>query len=134
MMLLAAMCCLALAPMGNLWAQGGDPETIYHDVEEMPEFPGGFDSLVIYLTEHVKYPKADRKYDREGVSHIRFVLEKDGSITNVSVMPGKEGLATMDMHTEAMRVIASMPKWKPGKQRGQYVRCFFTIPIRFKLR
>lgn len=128
------VCCWALAPIGNLWAQSADPESIYHVVEEIPEFPGGEDSLAIFLGRHIRYPVADRKNKTEGVSYIQFVIEKDGSISNVAVLSDKEGLATMAMHTEAMRVIANMPKWKPGKQRGHFVRCSLTIPIRFKLR
>jgi protein TonB len=83
-----------------------------------------------YLTSNIRYPEQARELDIQGTVFIEFVVEKDGSITNVVVKRGIGG----GCDEEAVRVVKSMPKWKPGKQRGKPVRVRYTLPVRFQLR
>lgn len=98
-------------------------------VEEMPEFPGGMDALQPYLKREVRYPEAARLIGMSGVVLVEFVVEKDGSISNVKVLVP----VYPDLDAEAIRVIKGFPKWKPGKQMGKAVRVYFQIPIRFSI-
>ena len=102
---------------------------IFKVVEEMPEFPGGTAKMMEYIQKNIKYPMMARESDIQGRVFVNFVVEPDGSITNVTVMRGIGG----GCDEEALRVVQSMPNWKPGKQRGSAVRCSFTVPIIFKL-
>ena len=102
---------------------------IFKVVEEMPEFPGGPAKMMEYIQKNMKYPMMARESDIQGRVFVNFVVEPDGSISNVTVMRGIGG----GCDEEALRVVQSMPKWKPGKQRGSAVRCSFTVPIIFKL-
>ena len=102
---------------------------IFKVVEEMPEFPGGSAKLMEYIQKNIKYPMMARESDIQGRVFVNFVVEPDGSISNVAVLRGIGG----GCDEEAVRVVNSMPKWKPGKQRGSAVRCSFTVPIIFKL-
>lgn len=98
-------------------------------VEEMPEFPGGPAKMMEYIQKNLKYPMMARESDIQGRVFIDFVVEPDGSISNVKVLRGIGG----GCDEEAVRVVTSMPKWKPGKQRGSAVRVSFRVPIVFKL-
>ena len=102
---------------------------IFKVVEEMPEFPGGAAKMMEYIQKNIKYPMMARESDIQGRVFVNFVVEPDGTITNVTVMRGIGG----GCDEEALRVVQSMPNWKPGKQRGSAVRCSFTVPIIFKL-
>ena len=102
---------------------------IFKVVEEMPEFPGGAAKMMEYIQKNIKYPMMARESDIQGRVFVSFVVEPDGSITNVAVLRGIGG----GCDEEALRVVQSMPNWKPGKQRGSAVRCSFTVPIIFKL-
>ena len=102
---------------------------IFRVVEEMPEFPGGSAKLMEYIQKNIKYPMMARESDIQGRVFVNFVVEPDGSISNVAVLRGIGG----GCDEEAVRVVNSMPKWKPGKQRGSAVRCAYTVPIIFKL-
>mgnify|MGYP003288690886 CR=1 FL=1 len=102
---------------------------IFIVVEEMPEFPGGPAKMLEYIQKNIKYPMMARESDIQGRVFVNFVVEPDGSISNVNVMRGIGG----GCDEEAVRVVKSMPAWKPGKQRGSAVRCSFTVPIIFKL-
>ena len=106
-----------------------DTTTIYTLVEENPEFPGGKKELDKWLAANLKYPAIAREEGIEGSTYIGFVVEKDGSITEVQVKRGIAG----GCNEEASRLIKSMPKWKPGKQNGQVVRTAYTLPVKFKL-
>ena len=99
-------------------------------VETMPEFPGGQAELFKYLSENVKYPVIAQENGIQGRVICQFVVNKDGSIVDVEVVRSG-GDASLDK--EAVRVIKSMPKWKPGKQRGKAVRVKYTVPVNFKL-
>ena len=102
---------------------------IFKVVEEMPEFPGGAAKMMEYIQKNIKYPMMARESDIQGRVFVSFVVEPDGSITNVAVLRGIGG----GCDEEALRVVQSMPNWKPGKQRGSAVRCAYTVPIIFKL-
>lgn len=102
---------------------------IFIVVEEMPQFPGGDAKLYEYIQKNLKYPMMARESDIQGRVFVNFVVEPDGSISKVNVMRGIGG----GCDEEAVRVIESMPKWKPGKQRGSAVRVSYTVPIIFKL-
>ena len=102
---------------------------IFKVVEVMPEFPGGPAKMMEYIQKNIKYPMMARESDIQGKVFVSFVVEPDGSISNVTVMRGIGG----GCDEEAVRVVNSMPKWNPGKQRGTAVRCAFTVPIIFKL-
>lgn len=104
-------------------------QEIFQIVEEMPEYPGGDKKLLEYVAKSVKYPQIARESGIQGRVFVNFVIEPDGSVSNVKVLRGIGG----GCDEEAMRVIKSMPKWKPGKQRGKAVRVTYTLPVNFKL-
>ena len=105
-------------------------EVIFVVVETMPEFPGGQQALFKYLSENVKYPVIAQENGIQGRVICQFVVNKDGSIVDVEVVRSG-GDPSLDK--EAVRVIKSMPNWKPGKQRGKAVRVKYTVPVNFKL-
>ena len=107
-----------------------EEEVIFVVVESMPEFPGGQQALFKYLSENVKYPVIAQENGIQGRVICQFVVNKDGSIVDVEVVRSG-GDPSLDK--EAVRVIKSMPKWKPGKQRGKAVRVKYTVPVNFKL-
>lgn len=104
-------------------------EEVFLSVEENPEFPGGPAKLLEYVQKNLKYPMMARESDIQGRVFVGFVVEKDGSISNVKVLRGIGG----GCDEEAVRVVQSLPKFKPGKQRGNPVRVQYTLPIVFKL-
>jgi len=107
-----------------------EEEVVFVVVESMPEFPGGQQALFKYLSENVKYPVIAQENGIQGRVICQFVVNKDGSIVDVEVVRSG-GDPSLDK--EAIRVIKSMPKWKPGKQRGKAVRVKYTVPVNFKL-
>ncbi|MBQ7210469.1 MAG: energy transducer TonB [Paludibacteraceae bacterium] len=107
-----------------------EDQTVFVIVETMPEFPGGQAELMKYLSNNVKYPVIAQENGIQGRVVCQFVVERDGSIANVEVVRSSNE-ASLDR--EAVRVIKSMPKWKPGKQRGKAVRVKYTVPVNFKL-
>ena len=108
-----------------------------HPVEQiplyqtMPAYPGGLQALIEYLTANVKYPEEARKNGVEGRVLVQFVVDKDGSITKVKVLRSS-GVKAFD--NEAIRVISSMPYWKPGTVRGKNVRVKYKLPVNFSLK
>lgn len=107
-----------------------EEEVIFMVVESMPEFPGGQQQLFKFINENVKYPVIAQENGIQGRAVCQFVVNKDGSIVDVVVVR-TSGDASLDK--EAVRVIKSMPKWTPGKQRGKPVRVKYTVPINFRL-
>jgi len=107
-----------------------EEEVVFVVVESMPEFPGGQQALFKYLSDNVKYPVIAQENGIQGRVICQFVVNKDGSIVDVEVVRSG-GDPSLDK--EAIRVIKSMPKWKPGKQRGKAVRVKYTVPVNFKL-
>ena len=98
-------------------------------VENMPEFPGGDLGLMKYIQKNVKYPPIAKQYNITGKVYVSFIVDKSGSVTNVKIVRGVD----KNLDAEALRVVRSLPKYKPGKQRGKPVRVMFTIPINFTL-
>ena len=105
-------------------------DDVFQVVQEMPEFPGGMDKLLEYEDKKIKYPAKARKEGIEGRVIVEFIVEKDGSISGPKVIRS----LTPKCDAEALRVVKSMPKWKPGKQNGKFVRVKYTLPVRFKLK
>lgn len=106
-----------------------DNDEIFVVVEEMPQFPGGQEALMKYLSENIHYPKEAQEKGIEGRVICSFIVGKDGSITDVEVVRGVDP----SLDEEAIRIIKSMPKWEPGRQRGKVVDVRFTLPIIFRL-
>jgi len=104
-----------------------EPEKVFDMVEQMPTFPGGQQELMSYLGKNIKYPTIAQ--ETQGRVIIQFVVERDGSITDVRVARGVDPY----LDKEAVRVVKSMPKWIPGKQNGKAVRVKFTVPVMFRL-
>lgn len=98
-------------------------------VEQMPQFPGGMPALMKWLQDNMKYPKEAQDAKQQGRVIVSFVVEKDGSITNVRVVKS----VTPALDEEAIRVVKAMPKWNPGMQNGEPVRVNYTVPISFQL-
>jgi len=106
-----------------------DNDSIYQIVEQMPEFPGGTEKMMDYLSNNIKYPEEAKEKGISGRVFLSFVIEKDGSVSNVKVAKGIGKLCD----DEAVRVVKAMPKWKPGMQKGKPVRVNYMLPITFKL-
>jgi TonB family protein len=100
-------------------------------VEKMPEFPGGQAALMQYLNSKIKYPEECRKMGVEGKVFVKFIVDATGNIINVQVLRGVVDGKLLEK--EAIRVVESMPNWKPGTQGGKAVSVYFTLPISFKL-
>ena len=126
------------------------PETqdeIFIVVEQMPEFPGGDKAMFKYLSDNLSYPKHAREAGVQGRVLVGFVVEADGRITEVKTIrffpitdskeKSKPVTLTMvlqkELEDEAIRVVKTMPKWTPGKQRGRNVRVAYRLPITFTL-
>jgi protein TonB len=102
---------------------------VFDVVEQMPSFPGGNGALLEYLASHVKYPVVAQENGVQGRVIVSFVVEKDGSITDVRVVRSVDP----SLDREAARVVSSMPRWTPGKQNGSAVRVKYNVPVMFKL-
>ena len=108
-------------------ANGGDGwSDIFIVVEKNPRFNGDLNE---WLSRHLKYPAMARENNIQGRVYVTFIVEKDGSITNVEILRSADPV----LDAEALRVVKSMPKWEPGKQRNMAVRVKFTLPITFRL-
>ena len=116
-----------VADFGEYGEENTGESEIFQVVEDMPSFPGG--NVSKWIAKNVKYPVLAMENGIQGKVFIQFVIERDGSITDVKVVRGVD--ASLDK--EAVRVVQSMPKWKPGKQRGKPVRVAYTLPINFQL-
>ena len=104
-------------------------KTIFEVVENMPDFPGGQAALMQYLAKNIKYPTIAQENGTQGRVIVQFVVNRDGSIVDAKVVRSVDPY----LDKEALRVINTMPKWKPGMQRGKPVRVKFTVPVMFRL-
>ena len=104
-------------------------EEIFMVVEQMPEFPGGMAELMKFLSKNIKYPTIAQENGIQGRVIVQFVVNQDGSIVDPVVMRSVDPY----LDKEALRVISTMPKWKPGMQRGKAVRVKYTVPVTFRL-
>lgn len=113
----------------NIKIKKVDNDSIYQIVEVMPEFPGGVDKMMDYLSKNIKYPEAAKEKGISGRVFLSFVIEKDGAVSDVKVAKG----IGKECDDEALRVVKAMPKWKPGLMKGKPVRVSYMLPIFFKL-
>ena len=127
---LILLAAVALFCGTSAMAQSDDvDDAVFVVVEKSPEFPGGNDSLYAFIGRNIKYPEAAKKNKIEGRVFVTFVIEKDGQVSNAKLLRDIGG----GCGEEAIRVVNSMPKWKPGTQRGNPVRVQFNLPIMFQL-
>ena len=105
-------------------------DALYHYVDVMPEFPGGNAALYEFIKQNLTYPKSAKEQGIEGIVYVWFIVETDGSITNIKIVQG----LNEELDAEALRVVNLMPNWKPG-YRGPHPigRVPYTLPIMFKL-
>lgn len=102
---------------------------VYDVCDKSAEFPGGFNAMLSFISSTLEYPQQSKENNVEGRVLVKFIVEKDGSISNVEILKGLDEYCNQ----EAMRVIKAMPRWKPGENKNKVVRQQFAIPIRFKL-
>ena len=107
-----------------------DEGKVFMIVEEMPTFPGGEEKMLQYIREHVKYPAIARENNIQGRVYVTFVVDKDGKIRDAKIVRGIGG----GCDEEALRVVNSMPDWKPGRQNGRNVQVQFNLPVNFTLK
>ncbi|MBD5281120.1 MAG: TonB family protein [Bacteroides sp.] len=107
-----------------------EKEVIYTAVETMAEFPGGMKALMSYLSENIRYPEESFKNDEQGRVIVKFVVQPDGSISDVTVVKGVSPL----LDEEAVRIVSEMPKWTPGQVKGKNVASYFNLPVTFRLK
>lgn len=110
-------------------AQTKKNDMVFDVVEVMPQYPGGPIAMLKYLMKNIKYPEQAMKEGIQGRVTVRFIVEKDGSISDVKPVLSVHPL----LNKEAVRVVKSMPKWSPGKHNGKPVRVRFNLPVMFKL-
>jgi protein TonB len=106
-----------------------EEEEIFMVVEDQPEFPGGTAALLDYLRKNIKYPAICRENNIQGRVLVTFIVNKDGAIVEPEVVKSVHP----QLDREALRVISTMPNWKPGSQRGKPVRVKYTVPVNFRL-
>ena len=104
-------------------------EEVFMVVEDQPEFPGGTAALLEYLRKNIKYPAICRENNIQGRVLVTFIVNKDGAIVEPEVVKS----VNPSLDKEALRVISTMPNWKPGSQRGKPVRVKYTVPVNFRL-
>jgi periplasmic protein TonB len=106
-----------------------DDDQLFTVVEQNPEFEGGYNAMLAFLQQNMKYPANARRMQLEGTVYVSFIVNKNGSISDVKVMRG----IMAECDKEAVRVVQMMPPWKPGKQNGRNVNVRFTLPLKFRL-
>jgi len=100
-----------------------------YEVDEKPEFPGGNSALEKFIATNVTYPIEAMNINIEGTVYIKFLIEKDGSVSECTILKSVHEL----LDNETLRLVKSMPKWKPGKFKGDIVKVWYIIPVRFRL-
>ncbi len=119
-----------VAPVIETAAEEEEEEAqVFFIVEDMPEFPGGDLALRKYIANAIKYPVIAQENGIQGKVYVTFVVGKDGKVTNARIARGVDP----SLDKEALRVVNSLPTWKPGKQRGKPVNVSYTVPINFVL-
>ena len=113
---------------GKLFNSDGAP-TQYYDYEIMPQFPGGFNELVRYLSTNIHYPKKAKRQKVAGKVILKFVVDTDGAIQHITV----EKSVSKELDAEAIRVVKKMPKWQPGLFDGIKVKVYYLLPVSFTL-
>ena len=128
MSMMAVLCLMTANAQKTVVSQS--KQNVYDVVDQMPEFPGGMPAMIEFLQTNLNYPKDAKKQKVGGRVLVMFVVETDGSISNVRV--AKKVFPSLD--AEALRVVKAMPKWNPGKEKGKPVRVNFSLPIVFSLK
>ena len=123
-----AVCCLMTANAQKTVVSQTN-QKVYDEVEQMPEYPGGMPAMIEFLQTNIKYPEDAVKQKVEGRVMVQFVVETDGSISDVHV--AKQVFPSLD--AEAIRVVQAMPKWAPGREKGNVVRVKYNLPIVFRM-
>ncbi|WP_353139104.1 energy transducer TonB [Pseudopedobacter sp.] len=108
-----------------------DDNAVVYMVEKYPEFPGGIKEFYNYINKNMKYPEWEKENNIQGRVTATFVVEKDGSITNINILRTVTG--SKNLNTETIRLLQNMPRWIPAKQGDKIVRCRYTVPLMFKL-
>ena len=126
--MMAVLCLMTANAQKTVVSQS--KQNVYDVVEQMPEYPGGMPAMIEFLQTNLNYPKDAKKQKVGGRVLVMFVVETDGSMSNVRV--AKKIFPSLD--AEALRVVKAMPKWNPGKEKGKPVRVNFTLPIVFSLK
>jgi protein TonB len=119
----------AAMQLNNKTEESIDDEVVFLAPEEKPEFPGGDAALLKFLSQNIKYPLVAIENGIVGKVTVGFVVNKDGSISDAKILRGVDPA----LDKEALRVVYSLPKWRPGKQSGKPVRVSFSVPINFVL-
>ncbi len=114
--------------------QAIDTNYVYEIVEDQPQFIGGVVAMLEYLKENKEYPQEALENNTQGKAYIAFIIERDGTVSNVKNGAPLNRITDQLLLEEAIRVVKSMPKWKPGRQREKAVRVKYTVPINFKIR
>jgi len=128
-MLLMAVCCLMTANAQKTVVSQKN-QKVYDMAEQMPEYPGGMPAMMEFLQTNMSYPEDAKKQKVEGRVTVQFIVETDGSVSDVKV--DKQVFPSLD--AEAIRVVQAMPKWTPGKDKGKLVRVKYNLPIVFRLK
>ena len=123
-----AVCCMTASAQKTVISQ--NDQKVYDVVEQLPEYPGGMMAMMEYLQTNMTYPKDAEKQKVEGRVLVMFVVETDGSVSDVKV--ARNVFPSLD--EEAVRVVEAMPKWIPGKEKGKAVRVKYTLPVVFRLK
>ena len=118
-----------IAPKMETGTTVQEPDAVLTLVEEMPEFPGGSEALFAYMGKQTRYPEDAKEAGVQGKVFLSFVVELNGSISNVQVLRG----AYPSLDQEAIRVVKAMPSWSPGKQNGKPCRTKYNLPFAFVL-
>ncbi len=106
-----------------------DEPEVFVFVEEMPEFPGGTDSMAKFIHAHLEYPDSAQMHGIQGKVMVEFVIDEEGRLINPKIVKGMG----WGCDEEVLRVVRLMPRWKPGKQKGRPVKVRFVLPIKFQL-
>ena len=116
-------------PVATETTNENDNDEVFLVVDQMPEFPGGMEALMKYFSDNVRYPVYAAEKKIQGRVICQFVVNKDGSISDIKVIKGVD----KSLDREALRLIENMPRWKPGVLNGEKVSCKYTVPVRFRL-
>ena len=116
--------------VSSLFFESEEPEPVFQQIENLPEFPGGDAALFKFMSDNIKYPAFAFKNQIQGQVICQFIVNRDGSIVDIKVIRSAHPV----LDKETVRVIKSMPVWLPGKKRGVAVRAKYTLPVNFKLK
>lgn len=123
------LCIISQAQNQGMCQDTSESMEVFEILENPAEFPGGVDSLFLYLSNNLQYPKIARESDIQGTVFVTFIVEKDGRISNIEILRGIGG----GCDEEVVRVIKNMPKWIPGKLQKECVRQRYNLPVKFTL-